>query len=236
MAIRVANPSDLSNVLEVVLSALSYDPCWDYRYQYRHQYPEDNLRYTKHIFQLYIDPRYDDWRVMVAEAPSLENPSVTKIVAVAVWDVTYINKRKHGRDYETKDPVFEVDRAGGATRRDANPERMKVSRDVFARKRKKRFHDAYGDSQIYLHVLATHADYQRRGYGSVLCRWGMATAKDNGLAVCLMASPMGFLLYSHLGFKVLGNEIIQVPGEEEEVRLRSMVLELEENEEDRELL
>ena len=100
MAICTANLTDLDSVLEVALSAMPYDPDWNYRYQYRDQYPEDHLKYTKLLFQFFIDPSYDDWHVMVAKAPSLEDPNVTKIVAFAVWDVSYVNKRKHGQDYK----------------------------------------------------------------------------------------------------------------------------------------
>ena len=128
--------------------------------------------------------------------------------------------------------MLEVSRVGGATRKDANHERMNVFRDALIEEKKKYFDDTYGDDQIYLHLLGTHSDYKRHGFGSALCKWGMSEAKNNGLTVSLMATPMGFLLYSHLGFKDLGTVIVQVPEEEEKISLQPMVFEPKRKDED----
>ena len=102
LLIRPAVPADLGGVVEVMRSIMPLNPQWDYRFQYRHEFPEDHTRYTELMLQLLIDPSYDDWRVMVAEAPSLKNPDVTKIVAFAVWDISYKNKRTHGSEYKSR--------------------------------------------------------------------------------------------------------------------------------------
>jgi hypothetical protein len=100
MAIRPATMADLDAVVDVVINAMPDDPQWTYRFPYRHEFPEDHLKYTKMLYQLFIDPSYDDWFVLVKEAPSIEDSNVSKIVAFSVWDVSYINKAKHGPDYE----------------------------------------------------------------------------------------------------------------------------------------
>lgn len=100
MTIRTADLTDLDNVVDLVLSVMPHDPQWNYRFPYRTEHAEDHLKYTKLLFQFFIDPSYDDWHVMVAEAPSLEDSSVIKVVAFAVWDVLFVNKRKHGGTYK----------------------------------------------------------------------------------------------------------------------------------------
>lgn len=96
MSTRQATLRDLEAVVDVVLAAMPLDPQWNYRFPYRHTYPKDHRKFTKLLFQFFIDPSYDDWHVMVAEAPSIDDPQVSRIVAFAVWEVSYINKAKHG--------------------------------------------------------------------------------------------------------------------------------------------
>jgi hypothetical protein len=69
------------------------DPQWDWRF---HQYPQDNYLYTKMLFEYFLDPDWDDWTVMVVEAPSIEDPKISKIIAFSVWDVSYINLARNG--------------------------------------------------------------------------------------------------------------------------------------------
>ena len=98
--VRQATPADLNAVVEVVLSTMPQDPQWNYRFPYRDKYPEDHLKYTSMLFEYFIDPSYDDWLVMVVDAPDIKNPKVSKIVAFSIWDVSYINKAKYGPSYQ----------------------------------------------------------------------------------------------------------------------------------------
>ena len=100
--IRDATLADLDSVVDVVLSAMPLDPQWNYRFAYREQYLEHHLKYTKLLFQYFIQESYDDWHVMVAESAAGDDITVTKIVAFAVWDVSYVNKRKHGPTYKAQ--------------------------------------------------------------------------------------------------------------------------------------
>jgi hypothetical protein len=81
--------------VDVVLAAMPLDPQWNWRFPYRDQYPEDNYKYTKMLFEYFLDPEWDDWTVMVIEAPSNEDPNVSKIVAFSVWDISYIKVLKN---------------------------------------------------------------------------------------------------------------------------------------------
>ena len=110
-------------------------------------------------------------------------------------------------------------------RRDANPARMKAFRAAVGRAKTEFFDSKYGEEQLYLGMLACHPDYQRRGAGEMLCRWGLDKAKAEHLAVTLFASPMGVRLYRRLGFRDVGSFRTQVVGEEEYLDMPGMVLE-----------
>ncbi len=123
--------------------------------------------------------------------------------------------------------MLDVSEAGGATRNDANLARFMAFRDAGNEAKQKYFNDVYGDDQIHLQILGTHRDSMRRGFGSALCAWGMSKARDDGLVVSVLASPMGFFLYSQLNFQDLGTVVVHVPGDEKTVSLKPMVFQPE---------
>ncbi len=43
---------------------------------------------------------------MVVEAPRSEDRNVTKVVSIAVWDVSFRNRRKHGQAYIPQDRLL----------------------------------------------------------------------------------------------------------------------------------
>lgn len=89
---------------------------------------------------------------------------------------------------------------------------------------KKRYFDGvYGTDHIQLQVLATHPDYQRRGYATRLCKWGIDVARANDRYIIVFASPMGKSLYSHLGFRQVADVPVQADGEKEKVVLSAMM-------------
>lgn len=88
--LRLARPDDIDGIVDVMLLTSSLDPNWDFIFSYRHEYPEDYYKYTKIVFESYLRPGRDDKKVMVIEAPSHEDPNVSKIVAISVWDVSYM--------------------------------------------------------------------------------------------------------------------------------------------------
>lgn len=81
------------------------------------------------------------------------------------------------------------------------------------------FFSKYGKEQLHLWMLFTHPDFRRRGLGTMLCDWGQEEAEKKGWCLTVMASPMGKLLYEHLGYRVVGSEIAQVHGEAEKVAI-----------------
>ncbi|KAK4238563.1 hypothetical protein C8A03DRAFT_33442 [Achaetomium macrosporum] len=135
------------------------DPQWDYRFPYRHLYPADHYKYTRMLFECFLDPSYDDWLVTVVE-DSFEPGGETSVVSFGVWDVSYINKRRYA--------VIDVEEWGGRTRRDANHEHFNEFWKGQIRAYKK-FFGSIGPDQLHLQILATLPDFQRRGHASSLC-------------------------------------------------------------------
>lgn len=107
------------------------------------------------------------------------------------------------------------------SRRDARADRVKAFQNGVDTA--KLMLGRFGNDQIHLRNIGTHPRYQRRGYATVLCRWGMHLASQEGLVVSLFAGPLGFKLYSGLGFASLGKIRVQIPGEEESVNICPMV-------------
>ena len=108
-------------------------------------------------------------------------------------------------------------------RRDANEQRMKAWVESMPKAKVKYFDVPFGQQYFQLQILATHPKFQRQGAGSALCAWGLRISQLTGLAVCVFASPMGRLLYSHLGFTKLGHVGIGAQGEREHIVVAAMV-------------
>ena len=119
--------------------------------------------------------------------------------------------------------VLNVLKNGGSTRRDINPARQRVFVEGGAESRK--YFAKYGNDQITLQILATHPEHWRRGYGTLLCQYGMKIAEEEDLVVTLVAGKTGGNLYKKLGFTYLGTLVRQVPGEEEQIVSEAMVYE-----------
>ena len=75
----------------------------------------------------------------------------------------------------------------------------------------------YQERQYHLWLLATHPSYRRRNAGTVLARWGVDRAQSKGWPATVLASPMGKLLYEHVGFREVGTVTVQVEGENEKL-------------------
>lgn len=53
---------------------------------------------------------------------------------------------------------------------------------------------------------------------------GIEVAEGKGWPVTLCASPMGRLLYEHLGFEKIASEVVQVEGEEQTLTSTVMIM------------
>lgn len=77
---------------------------------------------------------------------------------------------------------------------------------------------------IMLKILLCHPDYQRRGAGTALTRWGIREAARLRLCTTVFASPMGLNLYRKLGFKEIDRFRVQLEGDAEYLEIPALIL------------
>ena len=131
--------------------------------------------------------------------------------------------RSRGNRSDSRAVALTTSEAGSnEQRRDADPKRMRVFEESLENARTHYFKQIYGEDRMQLRLLVTHPDYQRRGAGGNLVRWGIEKAKEDNLAVTLFASPIGGYLYRKLGFRDLSVIKIQVDGESESISIGVM--------------
>lgn len=104
---------------------------------------------------------------------------------------------------------------GGSNRKDADLDHVMTYRKALTEGRAKYWGPPTKGDQLHLQFLATDLGHLRQGFATKLVEWGMALAKHESLKLTLFASPMGFLLYSHLGWEECGRLEISLPGREE---------------------
>ena len=108
-------------------------------------------------------------------------------------------------------------------RKDADFNRMRLFLDKLMERKKALFDDVYGPNQLHLAVLCTLPAYQKRGAGTMHCKWGIEMARRRKYqVVTLFASPMGRKLYQKLDFTIEGTVIVQVKGERERLDIKGM--------------
>jgi hypothetical protein len=94
MRVRPADLGDLDALVNLYVAATPDHFAWDYCYPYREMFPDDHISHATLLFNDLLAPEYDDWAVMVAE-----KTHGLRIVAFAAWDMSYLNRRKHGESH-----------------------------------------------------------------------------------------------------------------------------------------
>lgn len=69
-----------------------------------------------------------------------------------------------------------------------------------------------GRRHWYLELLATKPEWQGKGAGGKLLRWGLRKADEEGTETYLEASPDGKPIYEHLGFREVDRLIVPLEG------------------------
>ncbi|KAL5598149.1 hypothetical protein FOBRF1_011942 [Fusarium oxysporum] len=196
LRMRQATIDDLDGITKLAIEAFPDDPERDYRFPYRHEYPEDQWKWTRVEYEGFLK-QPESYEVLVIEAGQ-------KLVALGIWDVSGLTGVK-----PIKPHVL-----GDNERRDANLPHMRYFASRVEEVYDMHF-SQFGSRQLHLVNLATHRDYRRRGCGAVLCKYGMEKAEREGFVATVFGSPMGIKLYTSVGFKVIGAEPMIMPGDEE---------------------
>ncbi|OBT78897.1 hypothetical protein VF21_02818 [Pseudogymnoascus sp. 05NY08] len=129
-------------------------------------------------FQNRPDTKY----LRIVDPKSKDEQGRPRIVAFGVWDLAMPEER--GRRFPPWHPDCpqEACEAFIAT---LESERKRVMGDV---------------KNYYLDTVATHPDYQKRGAGAMLVKWGCDLADENDVASYVDASKAGAPLYKKYGF------------------------------------
>ncbi|KAM3086242.1 hypothetical protein ACMFMG_000379 [Clarireedia jacksonii] len=215
LRIRQARPEDINAVTALMIKCMDEEENWNYRMPYRHDYPEDHWKYQKLYIEYMIDEENEDFEVLILE---VENPdSIWTMVALSIWDVSYVNKRLHGPSYVVKQLAVD-----NSARRDSTPIRSDafMSRVLQARQSN---NEAFGIDQLYLRILGTHPDYRRRGFGSKLLKLGIDRATRDGVVLTLMSSQQSSPTYIACGFQELESISIQAKDEDVSAVMSRMV-------------
>lgn len=93
---RQATKEDLEDLTTIAQAAFPDDPQWDYRFPYRDQYPKDNRNWTRRQYREYLDDP-EKYLIMVITAPDAERPISGKPVALAVWNVSNLQRNATAR-------------------------------------------------------------------------------------------------------------------------------------------
>jgi len=210
--------SDLDDITSIYLAAFKNDPEQAYRFPFAAKYPEESLKYTRQRYSEYMDGAEDgDYEIMVVEGPSNADPATKSTIAFSIWELPGAKDQKVVS--ASKAPTDRYERKDGA------PARMKAFREALAKCKEAWFTSKFGTQQLTLMMLGTRPDYERRGAGTMLTKWGLARAKDEKIPVTLFSSPMAEKLYATLGFREVGVVHVQVEGEPEFMEFPGMVWE-----------
>ncbi|RSL72177.1 hypothetical protein CEP53_001204 [Fusarium sp. AF-6] len=211
--VRLAEARDVDLVTNVLIMAMEDNQCWQYQFPHSATYYEDHWNYTRDLVRRFLSTAYDDWIVMVLEIEV--EAGEWDIVAVSVWDVSYVNKRIHGRGYRPNSPLNDA-RQFGYGRSDADHKHVTTFLAA-EQESNQRYFRQYGPGRLKLQILGTCPAYRRMGFATQLCRWGMDMADRDGVVITFNANPQSTPHYERLGFGKMGQQVIQAPGEEEAV-------------------
>ncbi|KAK4946316.1 hypothetical protein LTR10_014514 [Elasticomyces elasticus] len=200
--LRNATIADVSAIVDIVDAAFSPSAPTKYRYQFKDKYPQEHRRCMYEAYLEVFDPEYV--YVQVIELPASSGRGDSKPVSVAAWvdgkkvptsDMQGWNQWNSGSALSSK-----------CTHKDENATRAADWQQKFAKEHNKYLNDVYGHNQFYLAVLATHPDFQGRGYGEQLVLSGIEMAPILDLdTVTLIATPVGEPVYFSLGFRPIAN-------------------------------
>jgi GNAT superfamily N-acetyltransferase len=195
--IRNATLADEDAITNIIIDAYASAPEIAYCYQFRDKYPKYHWECMRRSVREALEQQSDDIIVNVIDAPISDSKDTKdrKAVALAIWELNTGHRSGH----------FSMSMSTNCSAHlDMNITRaLHFDRQLSAAK--KVYIDEAYDRQVYLNLLATHPDYEGRGFGAAHCGWGKALARRKGQNVTLIATPAGYRLYKTIGFERVAN-------------------------------
>ena len=236
--IRNGTLADLDAITNVLVDAYSPAPEQEYIFQFRDQYSkyhwecmrQDVLDAFKQVrerdgvyFNVIDAPieKKDVDEVGSGDEGDHGHPQEMKVVAIAAW-IRYAREDDVEESQTSLPALFsslypdvgvresKQAKTNCSLHLDMNITRAEHFSRQFSAYKDHYIETAY-DKQVYLALLATHPDYDGRGFGAMHCEWGKELARRWGeeleekVNVTLMATPPGYSLYSTIGFESVKN-------------------------------
>jgi ribosomal protein S18 acetylase RimI-like enzyme len=198
--------SDLSVAATISSKAFRTDQFFRYICPRLEDYPDDfrsfMLRlHKKRILQVGAVP-------YVAEIDETDPAGMRKVVGIAIWKRTGTTERARAWQEPNSGYMKSLERwlqyfeeAYSAVFIDRCADQKRVS-EAYADIDNMLPEDIFDDYWQLQH-LAIDPAFQRRGVGTLLTRWGVEQAREEGCCVALEASEDGKRMYERLGFQVI---------------------------------
>lgn len=215
MSIRRATKKDVNAITRIAVDSSENDIVCLYRFPKRAQFLDDHVNFSRATYMNFFEEDSERLKpgteVMIYEY--LQDSGNVTPVAFVVWKLP-------GQKTSTQPAAQPTER------RDADPVRVQAFTAAVTKSNKELFNDRYGDKYVYLALVACDPQYQRKGIGEKLMTMAVDAARVEALPVVLYASPPGRRLYEKLGFKETGCLTVKVEGDEEDLRVAAMVLDV----------
>ncbi|KJZ71310.1 hypothetical protein HIM_09320 [Hirsutella minnesotensis 3608] len=210
MKIRRATGADVPAVARLVLAALADEAPWKLILASKTDGngTEAAIEYGERMLLSCLESKHHIVLVLEVSGPESRAHSNPLIVSACVWDTSAAEACRSAANGGSA--------VGGLHERGASgrlshspvadiakiPDKLAALDQAGLVGRQRRFADR--GPFLYLHILATRPDFQRRGYGKALVLWGMDLARQDCRPICAQAAPRGYVLLSGLGFIDLG--------------------------------
>lgn len=224
--LRNAIREDIDDITTVVIDAFSPGLAWQY---VRPEY-ENFKNYTWHCTRAALAQQWDEIStdtnfIKVVTIPDTQTSDGRneRVVALGIWKLLARNDTMNrGMEsflqvLQNSTPTWEgqLDSSHSGTKYncsahlDTNQTRA-TDADWQLNAAKDQYIDKAYPRQLYLNTLATHPDWDGNGFAALNLDWGIGLAKTLGEPVTLIATPTGYLLYNHIGFRSLKNISIEM--------------------------
>jgi ribosomal protein S18 acetylase RimI-like enzyme len=197
LTIRNATISDAKAITNIVSSAFHDSPHWKYVYQFMENFPEEhfNCMYRE---ALQVIP-HPDIITQVVILPNNTYPYEMIPVASAIWVLPTAFNKSSGETHFIPSLFNPLSRTK-CKHRDLNLTRAEDYRAQSDAAEEEYLNSVYARrNQLYLHSLATHPDYQRRGAAGALLTSGLQIGKDaystKNVTATLIATEAGEPVY-----------------------------------------
>ncbi|KAM0188242.1 hypothetical protein ACHAPA_007678 [Fusarium lateritium] len=202
MAVRLAKASDLVATSRIAFRGFSLSP-WNAFYRpFASTYPQD---VEKSYLREQQEALGDQNKLFTVVEVQAEAQNAQQVVGFAIWN--YAQQQDRKSETVSIDLVDEKDRS-------VDPYRANILFSATESAVQKCL-----DGHMELDNMAVDPDHFLKGYGTLLCRYGMNIAREDKIPVGVIAAKLGMKLYEYLGYSCTAKVTLTDcrPGEDDSV-------------------